>query len=174
MTMTPFEVTEALEGMVVLVDTREQDTLRLRRRLRQMECPHERKKLDFGDYSAKFPMPDGSWLDLSDRVAVERKMSVDELAQCYTRGRPRFEREFLRAAQAGAKLYLLIENASWEQVFEGAYRTRMAPKALAASMTAWLARYRCQLLFCTPETSGRLIRELLYREGKELLEAGGG
>lgn len=73
---------------------------------------------------------------------------------------------FCALPQAGAKLYLLIENASWEQVFEGAYRTRMAPKALARSMTAWLARYRCQLLFCTPETSGRLIRELLYRRAR--------
>ena len=41
--MTPFGVNEALDGMVVLVDTREQDTPRLRRRLRQMECPHERR-----------------------------------------------------------------------------------------------------------------------------------
>lgn len=171
--MTPFEVAEALEGMVILVDTREQDTPRLRRRLRQMGRPHERQKLDFGDYSAKFPLPGGGWLDLSGRVAVERKMSLDELAQCYTRGRPRFEREFLRAAGAGAKLYLLIEGASWEQSFAGDYRTRMAPKALVASMTAWLARYDCQLLFCAPETSGLLIKELLYREGKERLERGG-
>ena len=53
--MNPFEIDEALDGMVCLVDSREQDTARLRARLNQMDCPNERIKLDFGDYSAKFP-----------------------------------------------------------------------------------------------------------------------
>ena len=53
---------------------------------------------------------------------------------------------------------------------QGHYRSRMDPHALLASMTAWLARYRCQVLFCQPETTGALLREILYREAKERLE----
>ena len=158
--------------MVILVDTREQDTPRLRERLERMKCPHERKKLDFGDYSAKFQLPSGEWIDLSSRVVVERKMNLDELCQCYTRGRKRFECEFKRAAETGAKVYLMIENGSWEQAYNGKFRTQMAPQALIASMTAWLARYNCQLLFCKSELSGPLIREVLYREAKEIIESG--
>ena len=52
--MNPLEIDEALDGMVCLVDSREQDTARLRARLKQMDCPNERIKLDFGDYSASF------------------------------------------------------------------------------------------------------------------------
>lgn len=168
--MTPFELRDALEGMVVLVDTREQDTPRLRARLQEMNCPYERQKLDFGDYSAKFPLPNGEWFTLADKVVVERKMSLDELCNCYCKERARFEREFGRAKEAGAKIYLLIENASWEKAYKGDYRSQMASTAFVASLCAWLARYNCQLIMCKPETSGKLIRDLLYREGKERLE----
>lgn len=169
--MHPVEQKSVLDSMVILVDTREQDTPRLRLRLNKMECPYERQKLDFGDYSAKFRLPTGDWWSLAGRVAVERKMSLDELCQCYTRSRDRFTREFERAAGMGAKIYLLVENGSWEQAWDGEFRTRMTPQALVASMTAWLARYNCQLLFCEPKLSGPLIREVLYREAKELLES---
>ena len=153
--------------MVVLVDTREQDTARLRVRLKDMKCEHERCKLDFGDYSAKVPV-NGEWLTLN--VAIERKMDLDELAQCYCNGRKRFEREFERAQKAGAKIYLLVENATWEDAYTGNYRSKMSPQALTASMLAWLARYRCQLIFCRQRTSGRLIYDILYREAREHLE----
>lgn len=168
--MDHFEVKRALASMVILVDTREQDTPRLRKRLRAMDCPIERHKLEFGDYSARCTLPDGRELDLSDICAVERKMSLDEICACYCDGRPRFTREFERAKKAGAKVYLLIEGASWEKAYAGFYRSRMNPDSLVASLTAWLTRYNCPILFCEPETSGRLIRDLLYRELKERLE----
>ena len=165
--MAPHEIEEALKGMVVLVDTREQDTARLRVRLKDMKCEHERCKLDFGDYSAKVPV-NGEWLTLN--VAIERKMDLDELAQCYCNGRKRFEREFERAQAAGAKIYLLVENATWEDAYTGNYRSKMSPQALIASILAWLSRYRCQLIFCRQRTSGRLIYDILYREAREYLE----
>ena len=165
--MAPHEIEEALKGMVVLVDTREQGTARLRVRLKDMKCEHERCKLDFGDYSAKVPV-NGEWLTLN--VAIERKMDLDELAQCYCNGRKRFEREFERAQTAGAKIYLLIENATWEDAYTGNYRSKMSPQALVASILAWLSRYRCQVIFCRQRTSGRLIYDILYREAREYLE----
>lgn len=162
----------ALQSIEILVDTRERDTAALQRRLADMGYPHRRKKLDFGDYSAACTLADGRTADFSGRVAVERKMSLDELCNCYCRERTRFEREFRRAAVCGAKLYLLIENGDWEKVYGGSYRSLMSPEALRASMLAWLARYNCQLIFCRPETSGRLIGDILYREVKERLERG--
>lgn len=155
---------------MILVDTREQDTPRLRARLKEMACPYERQKLNFGDYSAKFPIKNDEWLDLSDKVAVERKMSLDELCNCYCKDRARFEREFLRAKEADAKIYLLLENATWEKAYKGDYRSKMNASAFVASLCAWLARYNCQLIMCKPETSGKLIHDILFREGKERLE----
>ena len=170
--MDIFDVQYALSHITVLVDTREQDTPQSRKRLESMGFTFERQKLDFGDYSAKCVLPDGRELDFSALFAVERKMSLDELANCYCKGRSRFTREFERARQVGAKLYLLVENATWENVYNGRYRLKMSAKALTASMLAWLSRYNCQLIFCKAETSGRLIGDIMYREVKERLERG--
>lgn len=169
--MNPYEVKKALERITVLVDTREQPTSRFQRRMKEIGFPYIRRKLDFGDYSALCTLEDGTELDLSGSLAIERKMSIDELCGCFCYSRGRFEREFLRAKQAGARMYLLIENGTWEKALAGDYRSKMSPNAFVASLTAWLARYDCQLLFCEPRTTGRLIREILYRELKERLEA---
>ena len=163
--MHPVEVKRRLDGLICLVDTREQNTIRAKRRLESINLPIERVALPFGDYSSRCGA-----LDLRDSVAIERKMDLDEIAHCYCQDRKRFEREFERARKSGAKVYLLVENASWEKAYSGVYRSQMRPESLVASMTAWLARYRCQLIFCKEETSGKLIHDILYREMKERLE----
>ncbi len=168
--MDHFDIQSALESITVLVDTREQDTPQARKRLEGMKLPYERQKLDFGDYSAKCTLPNGDELNFSDMFAIERKMNLDELCGCYCRSRERFTREFERAREKNAKLYLLIENATWEKVYEGKYRSKMSAGALKASMLAWLSRYNCQLIFCKAETSGKLIADIIYREVKERLE----
>lgn len=167
--MTIPEIDSALDTLTVLVDTREQDTPLFRKRMRAVGFPTKRQKLNFGDYSCSV-MADGAEIDLSASFAIERKMSLDELAQCYTRGRKRFEREFELAKQSGAKVYLLVEGATWEGAYNGLYRTQMHPHSLIASMTAWLARYDCQILMCKAETTPSLIHDICYREAKERLE----
>lgn len=169
MIMHPCDVEQALKTLTLLVDTREQNTEKARHRIASTELPFERRKLDFGDYSAKVLVSDSGELDFSNSFAIERKMDLDELAGCYTHDRKRFEREFLRAKEKNAKIYLLVENANYEKVLSGKYRSKMSSKALLASMFAWLSRYDCQIIMCDSFTSGRLIREILYREVKERL-----
>lgn len=168
--MTPFELTSSLESMTLLVDTREQPTEKLKERIRQTGLPFERRKLEQGDYSCKCTVPDGSELDFSNRVAIERKMNLDELCICFGKERKRFEREFERAKQAGCRIYLLVEGGNWEKVYNGKYRSLYNEKALVASIDAFRARYGMQLDFCKPETTGKLIRDILYRELKEYLQ----
>lgn len=170
--MHPIDIENTLATTKILVDSREQDTEQARRRYAIFGCDHKRHKLDFGDYSCEFTLPNGKVVSLADKCVIERKYGLSELCMCYTRERGRFKREFERAASKGAKTYLLIEGASWEAVYAGRYRSQMKPQALAASLLAWLARYNCQLIFCKAETSGRLIRNILYREAKERLERG--
>lgn len=168
--MHPTELTKTLSTMTILCDTREQDTDLAHQRYEAFGVPVRREKLNFGDYSAEFLLSDGSVFTLQDRVCVERKMNADELCACYTRERERFTREFERAKQAGAKIYLLVEKASWEMFYGGRYRSQMSPASLVSSVLAWLARYNCQILMCKAETTGRLIHDILYREAREMLE----
>lgn len=164
--MHPVDVETALESMIVIVDTREQITAALQQRLKAFP-KWEREKLNAGDYSAKFVLPSGDPYRLP--VSIERKYGLDELCMCYCQQRGRFEREFKRASDAHIKLYLLVEGATWEKAYAGRYRSQMNPKSLVGSILAWLARYNCQVIFCDKQTSGQLIYDILYREGRETL-----
>ena len=114
----------------------------------------------------------GNEEELSRFICVERKMNLDELCQCFTTGRGRFQREFERATEKGSKVWLLIERGNWEKVLAGTYRSKFSPSALSASLLAWTARYNLVPLFCQPETTGRLIGQILRYETKILLESG--
>ena len=123
--MHPVELQNVLDSMTIIVDSREQKTEQAQKRYAAFGCDWKREKLDFGDYSAEFTMPDNTVFALDRLVVVERKMSLDELCGCYTRERERFVREFERAAGCGARVYLLIENATWELIYNGKYRSQM-------------------------------------------------
>lgn len=175
--MEIFDQKEVLRSFSVIADTREQATDKSRRRYASMGVPVERATLDFGDYTWNAVLPDGRpiW-DTGNRIlpsiSIERKESLDELAQCFTRGRDRFRREFQRAADHGARIIMIVENASFEKLINGRYRSRFNPNAFLASVTAYTVRYNMNLLFCKEDTSGRLIKEILYRDLKERLERG--
>ncbi len=168
--MHPTEIKDVLKTFTILVDSREQPNERALKRYKSFRCDWKRLKLDYGDYSAQLTLPDRGETSFENLFVIERKMSIDELCQCYTHDRDRFVREFERADRDGAKIYLLIEDATWEKFYAGKYRSRMQPQSLVGSVLAWLSRYKCQLIFCRQETSGKLIRDILYREAKEWLE----
>jgi hypothetical protein len=105
-------------------------------------------------------------------VAIERKMNLDELAGCFGEGRERFEREFRRASEAGAQMWLLVEGGSWEGIYDHRYRSRMIPASLAGSIFAFCERYDLRLIFCSERTTGRIIRGILERNLKDRLEGG--
>jgi ERCC4-type nuclease len=168
--MHPIDIESTLKTMKIVIDTREQATEQSKRRYADFGVPWERGKLDFGDYSAVFTLPNGEKFDLMGIVSIERKMSLDELCGCYTHDRARFEREFERAKAVNGKIYLLIEDGSFRKAYNGTYKSQMKPQALIASIFAWLARYNCQIIMAEKELSGKIIKEILYREAKELLQ----
>lgn len=173
--MTEKEANKILdESFRVIVDTREQTTPRARKRYKAIG-PIERATLSFGDYCGNIDLDGKPLHDVSanviPRCCIERKMSLDELAMCFTKGRDRFRREFQRADAAGAKVYLLVEGGSYEDIIAHRYRSKFAPSAFLASLLAWSIRYNVITLFCAPDTSGRLISEILYRDMKERLIA---
>lgn len=175
--MTPFEIDETLKSFSVIYDTREHETGQARKRYESMGVPVERDKLEYCDYACNVMFPDGSRLHqpeepINPPCAIERKQSLDELAMCFTRGRDRFRREFERARAAGAKVYLLVEEGSYEAIIRHRYRSKYNPAAFMASLIAWSVRYDMTPVFCKAETSGELIKEILYRDMKERLTRG--
>ncbi len=175
--MDVFDQRSVLESFEILIDTREQDTERARRRYKSFGVPYQKATLSYGDYTYNVVLPSGQKLfDVSDTVkplcVVERKMDLSELAGCFGTDRKRFQKEFERAGKAGAWTFLICENANWENLINGKYRSKMHPNAFVASATAWMIRYGTNFIFCKEETSGKMIREILYRDLKERLEEG--
>lgn len=159
------DVDDELRTLALICDTREQNTTALKRRLEGIGLPVIREKLDFADYSCRT-----EHFDFSKRFAVERKMSIDEIAQNLTRGRKRFAREFEKATAANARVYILIENGSWDAIIQRKYRTLVHPNALIASLFTWQARYNSKVVFCQSKSTPKIIHEILLREARHELE----
>lgn len=175
--MSPVEIENCLSSLVVLVDSREQPSERAERRYQAFGSPYRRVTLNYGDYSYNFTLPNGQLCfdesqTISGHAVVERKMDLVELSGCLCQNRDRFEREFQKAQEEGASVYLLVEDANWENLINGRYKTKFHPNAFEASLLAFIARYDIKPIFCKKETSGKLIRDILYRELKERLERG--
>lgn len=175
--MDRLEIEACLKSMEILVDTREQPSQRATKRYNAFGCPYKRHTLSYGDYTYNFTLPSGKSLFEPNTTAqghciVERKINLEELSGCLCQQRDRFRREFERAHEAGATIYLLVEDANWEKIINHGYKTQFNPNAFLATLTAWITRYDIKLIFCKKETSGKLIKEILYRELKERLENG--
>lgn len=175
--MDHFDAQELLSTFEIICDTREQRTPRAEQRYSAFGVNHCRGTLNYGDYCGNITFANGDKLydlstTISARCVVERKMNLDELAQCFTRGRERFKREFERAAENGSRVFLLCENGSIEKILRHEYRSKFNPTAFLASIVAWNIRYDMQLIFCTQLSSGMMIKEILYRDMKERIEKG--
>jgi len=175
--MDHFDEKELLNTFEIICDTREQPTPRAKKRYESFGVGYSRGTLNYGDYCGNITFRDGKKLidptaTISAKCVVERKMNLDELAYCFTRGRDRFKREFERATDNGARIFLLCENGSIEKILRHDYRSRFNPKAFLSSIIAWAIRYNMQLIFCTELSSGAMIKEILYRDIKNRIEKG--
>lgn len=176
MSYTPFEINDLLNSITILVDTREHPGANFDQRVSAFGLPWERHKLDQGDYSYKYTDLEGNNIYMNDALIIERKMSLNELANNFGRERARFIREFERAKAAGTQVHLLIESDTWEDAYKGTYgkdvrhRSRYNPAAMTASLHAWEQRYGLRIKFCRKERTGQMIRDICWYHLKEKLQ----
>lgn len=195
--MHPTDIEQCLKSMEIAVDSREQASAKAMRRYHRFGCPYYRQCLDYGDYTYNFRIPNGEYFFPKDidrlgaDVVVERKMSLDELAGNFCERlkdspdarkwnhdhpdrqiRNRFEYEFIKAKESGAKVYLLVEDANFENLYSGKYRTRMNPKSFIGSLWSFCAKYNITPIFCKSDTSGKVIHDILFYELRRRLESG--
>ena len=173
--MHPVDIEECLKSMVIYADTREQPTEQYIKRLNSLGVPWERKHLDYGDYTYGFTLnekPVDDQEPIKGRAVIERKMSLTELSGNLCQEFDRFEREFTRAKENGASIYLLVEDATWENIINHRYKTQFNEKAYLKRLLKIIAKYDVKPIFVEKELSGRMIREILERELKMRLERG--
>lgn len=175
--MEGYEVQKCLDSMKILVDSAEQPTEEYRRRCDSFGVPYERRNLDFADYTYDFMLPSGIWLHeeaspVQGDAVIERKMSLRELSGNLCQNWERFCREFDRAADHKASVYLLVEDGSWMKILTGKYGTKFNSKAYLHRLLKLISVYQIKPIFVQKELSGQMIYEILYRELKTRLESG--
>lgn len=163
--LTDKEVSEKLKELTIIVDSREQVNKHITDYFDSKKVSYITRKIDTGDYSGMI-----GDMTLEHDVVIEKKNGLDEIAGNFTVDRQRFEDEFTRAKAEGLKVFLLIENASWSDIFLHNYRSKLAPKSLIASLLSWQVRFNITIVFCKPGESGQIIYGILYYAAREALK----
>lgn len=164
---TDADLKKALQDLTILVDTREKVNDHLLSWFDKNKVKYITRGLETGDYSVSL----GS-MTFEDEIAFERKANLDEIAGNFTAYRERFEREMLRAKANGIKLFLIIENASWNDIFLHNYRSKLTPKSFLATLLAWQARYNLSIVFCKPSETAQIIHGTSYYWVRDRLKKG--
>ena len=154
------KIKELLKQMIILVDSREQRNLHILDYFRRQGIAYETMKLDYGDYSCKIPeAAAGQNIFFHDSIVIERKNSLD-----------RFEMEFLKARNAGAKVYLMIEDPrGYTGICNHEYKTQLNPASYMASLKTWEHRFDTNVQFIAPELSGYFIASTFHYFVREAL-----
>ena len=154
---------------LILVDTREKTHAvePILTYFKQNNFEYERTKLLFGDY-----------MDYSNpNLVIDRKQTIQELAQNCTRDHERFRRELERAKKTGSRLVILVEQNrykdrdEWVKVetirdlllWESPH-TMVRGEKVYRVLASWCAKYPLTVMFCDKRSTGRRIVEILYEE----------
>ncbi|MFU0784546.1 MAG: ERCC4 domain-containing protein [Clostridium sp.] len=166
------------ENFTILFDTREQQNSHILAYFDSKKVPYKRKKIDEGDYTAIITKRHdmGIYRDLYFPVAIERKNSVDELAENLsektdTHDDIRLIRELQRAKYKHIKMYLIIEDKdAMEHIRTGKYRSLYQPKAFLGRLSSIQDLYLHDTIFVDRKNTGFEIYRKLYYSVRNFLK----
>jgi DNA excision repair protein ERCC-4 len=139
---------------VVVIDSREQDPLIFH------NLASVRGTLYTGDYSI---------LGSEELIAVERKTIPDLVSCCMGESRDRFQRELHRLRGFHFKRLLIIGSRG--EIELQRYYSRIAPKAVLATLSAFEVRYDCPVVFApTAVEAASQVERWFYYFAREITE----
>jgi hypothetical protein len=131
---------------------------------------YEVSKMLFGDYM-DYNHPD---------IVIDRKQNIAELARNCTVEHERFKREMERAQNAGATLYILVEQSTYIDRGEhitvkniedllrwSGKHTIVTGEKVYRVLRSWMAKYPIEVRFCQKQHTGYHILKILYGDKKE-------
>ena len=141
------------------------------------------KGLKVGDYTIAVQLPNGEVINFQDKVVIERKADLNELASNFydtkskdENGLTRIEREFLRAKEQGIKIHLLIETEdAMSKILSSKHfrydkASKINPKSFMMMFLSLCNRYDINVWYCNKKDSSRIIHDLLYVYAREYLK----
>lgn len=118
----------------------------------------------------------GDYMDYNKpTVVIDRKHNINELAQNCTREHDRFRRELERARDAGATLYILVEQNRYtshgdkikvEQISDlirwSSRYTIVKGEKVFRVLTGWMREFPLRVVFCDKRHTGEKIVQIIY------------
>lgn len=153
---TDKELNTLLNSMVVLIDTREKQNSHITGYFDKHGIAYKKKALPAGDYSVMLPKNEELGIDADmwfyEDILVERKHSLDELENNFSKERERFNNEFSR--MKADRRYLIIENGTYADVFNGNYgkyhdkdKKPFYSTSYIGSLHSFNTKYNLQIIF---------------------------
>lgn len=152
------DIDKILKNMRILIDTREKSNQHLKDWLDyKNRCGHERITISNGDYSCMLKAcPEygiNEDLYFHKEFVIERKNSLDELSQNFTKHRARFEHEL---GTFKGKMIIAVED-SWTNLFQGNYNSKYNRKSFIGTVMAFTHRYDVSFNFLKKEEIGVFV-----------------
>ena len=170
---TDSELKKLLKSITVLVDTREQKNNHILKYFDSKDISYKTKKLEYGDYSFYLPKNINLCINrdmyFNNDISIERKANLEELSNCFTHDRSRFEAELIRSYKS--KLILLIEDSKYQDIINNNYKTNYNNKSFLASLMAFKFRYNLDITFISNKYSGNYIYYNFYYYLREHLKS---
>ena len=148
-----------------------------------IEYYKQEKGLKTGDFTICVLLPTGEKINFQDKIVVERKKDLNELASNFydskskdEEGLTRIEREFKRAKEAGIKIHLVIETEDAiskilsSKHFRYDKASKINPKSFMMMLLSLCNRYDISVWYCNKKDSARLIHDLLFVYAREYLK----
>lgn len=160
---TDKEIDLVLSKLIVIIDSREKVNGHITEQFDKANIKYEVRKLNHGDYSFYIqPIPEldiHEEMSFVDRISIERKSSLDEIAGNITKDRERFKREFERHK---GLMILLIENATYADIFNHNYRSKLTPKSFIGTLHSWNIEFGVPFIFIPKEYVAQYIYFTFY------------
>jgi len=147
----------------LIIDSRENKNTHILKQLNLLDVNYKIDKLEIGDYQ----------LENNPTITIDRKASMEELANNLGVGRERFKAEIMRAYENNVKFIVLLEYINlerdvlqWESKKNKDCKpfTKMNRNVMFAQMSTLSERYNVIWKYCKKSEIGRKIIELLRGE----------
>ncbi|MGE7020437.1 ERCC4 domain-containing protein [Solibacillus cecembensis] len=144
---TDKEINELVKTMIIIMDTREKNSVHIIDYFKQKNVQMKIQKIDTGDYSFMLPAnPEmGVMRDTYFKSFVERKNSVDEICGNLQKDTQQaFINELIRSQ--GNRFVIFVEDEHFdENLAQGKYRSKYDPKALKGRLESLKVKYNFEI-----------------------------
>lgn len=172
---TDTELKKIMKNLVILVDTREQDTQMTISYFENKNIKYKCAAISYGDYSAMLPAGSIKGIDrdiyFTNDVVIENKKDIDELCNNLQNKASRLKSEFAHLNKYNTKYFIFIRDGLYfKHLHDGQYRSKYKSDSLRARLKGICAEYNTQIVPVGVDYIAVEIYETLYYEIRNILK----